>query len=228
MQRDERYENVGLYDRAKVLDQDQVTIRILTILAEADKPLNKYEIGAKIKNISKPRLYKNMKALELWRLVEVADIVKARMPGSLSKYYRITNSGLRRLVYLTPNREIYVGALASKIAPKDFEEVREKLRQVRADYFKSEFFLSPLRKIMIDNKGPPNIKWTWTLTTDSHGQPTLNTVMRRPRIKVISIETTPEEKKQRLIRADGESRRKLAKATKTRPEDWKQTDYATT
>jgi len=118
--------------------------------------------------------------------------------------------------------------VARKITPKDFTQAREELYRVRADYFKSALFLSPLRKIMAEGKGPPNCKWSWILTTDSQGRPTLKSTVSRPRTrwKVIPTKVTREQEERRLLRANEESLKKLAKATKTRPEDWKQVDYA--
>jgi len=123
------------------LTEHQAMTKILSILAQAKKPLNKYELGKSVNEISKLRLYRNIDMFETWGLVQVAKTTKARAPGRISKHYRISKIGLKWL------------GLFSRRQTKATGESR---------------YLSAIHSIITTIR--PNEQWILTLKRDSLGR----------------------------------------------------------
>ena len=148
----------------------EVMAQVLKRLAEADRPLNKYQIGEKPTPLSKPSLYKIIDMMEkTLGLVEVVEVVKARAPGRKSKEYQLTKQGLFHVAYLNPELEDKV---KKRLGQHLYEKMREDYRKGAVgnlELYLENIILPRIRSLISSGRGWPNSKWTLTIETDSLG-----------------------------------------------------------
>jgi len=151
--------------------RDQATALVFKTLAEAEEPLNKYQLG-KATKLSKPMLYEIVDMLETspLKMIEVARSVKAKAPRRKSKQYRLTSHGLFYAAYLNPELR---GMIRERLGSGPYKKMREGYRKGAVGNLEWELdniILPTIRRLIAVGKGPSNSKWILTIETDSLGR----------------------------------------------------------